>query len=156
MSPGSNMAIWQYKLTFVPEAALRGKFEILPASIPVEMAEDFPWWSDVQPSPELEERIGLMLPETASWCTSMRIWGNEESDDAHVIYADERKEMVTEIGFRLDARGMSSDLIRGVCALAAELRCVLVTREYEILLPDESMLMSALQDQPQGDSSRTQ
>jgi len=138
------MAIWQYRLTLIPESVLLTKYEILPLAIPMELAEEFRWWSGNQPATGFEQQIGLILPETKSWSTSMRMWGQEESDDAHIIYSDERKDTVEEIGFRLDANKISPDLVHRICVLSRQLRCVLMTAEYEILAADEAMVLAAL------------
>jgi hypothetical protein len=63
-------------------------------------------------------------------------------DDAYVCYVDESKATVEEVSFRVDARAISPNLLRGICMLARDLRCVLMTSEYEILAPDESMLFT--------------
>ena len=73
----------------------------------------------------------------------MGMWGQEESDDACVAYSDERKDTVEEIGFRLDANKASPQLVHQICLLARQLRCVLMTAEYEILIPDEAMVLAA-------------
>jgi len=73
----------------------------------------------------------------------MRMWGQEESDDAYVAYSDDRKDTVEEIGFRLDANKAAPELVHRICLLARQLRCVFMTAEYEILLPDEAMVLAA-------------
>lgn len=106
------MAVWQFRLTPIPESVLLSKYEILPLAIPMEIAEDLGWWSDSQPLTGLEEQISLILPEAKSWSTSMRMWGHEQSDDAHVVYSNDRKDTVEEIGFRLDADKISPLMAR--------------------------------------------
>ena len=138
------MAIWQYRLRLIPESALLTKYEILPLAIPMELAEEFRWWSSNQPASGFEQQISLILPEAKSWSTSMRMWGQGESDDAHVIYSDERKDTIEEIGFRLDANKISPDLIHRICVLTRQLRCVLMTGDYKILVADEAMVLAAL------------
>ena len=138
------MAIWQYRLTLIPESVLRTKYEILPLAIPMELAEEFDWWSSSQPPTGFEHQISVILPEVESWSTSMRMWGQEESDDAHVIYSDDRKDTVREIGIRLDANKISPELVGRICMLARQLRCVLMTADYELLLPDEAMVLAAV------------
>ena len=138
------MAIWQFRLTLIPERVLLNKFEVLPLVIRQELAEDFPWWSEVQPPSGFEERIDGMLPELTSWSTSMRMWGQKHGNDAYVCYADETKNKTVEIAFRLDARDISQELVRGICTFASELGCVLMTSEYELLAADEAMVLQAL------------
>ena len=110
----------------------------------MELSEEFCWWSDNQPATGFEQQISLILPEAKSWSESVRIWGQEESDDAHVIYSDESKSTVQEIGFRLDANKISPELIRQICVLARQVGCVLMTAEYEILAADETMVLAAV------------
>jgi len=138
------MAIWQYRLTLIPESVLLTKYEILPLTIPMELAEEFGWWSATQPVTGFEQQISLILPEAKSWSTSMRMWGQEESDGAYVAYLDDRKDTVEEIAFRLDATKVSPELLRRICLLARELRCVLMTARYEILAADEAMVFAAV------------
>jgi hypothetical protein len=137
------MAIWQFRLTFVPETVLLGKYEILPSTIPMEFAEGHKW-SNVQPPFGFEREIDMLLPRMDSWSTSMRMWGQKHGDDACVIYVDENQKTVEEISFRVDARAISPDLVRHICVLAKQLGCVLMTADYDILLPDESMVLSAI------------
>jgi hypothetical protein len=138
------MAIWQYRLTLIPESVLLRNYEILPPAIAMELAEESDWWSDSQPATGFDQQISLILPEAKPWSTSMRVWGQEEGDDAHVVYSDDTKETVREIGFRLDANKISPELIRRICLLARQLRCVLMTADYELLVPDEAMVVAAV------------
>jgi hypothetical protein len=138
------MAIWQYRLTLIPEGVLLKMYEVPPLTIPMEVAEDFSWWSDVQPPTGFEQKIDLILPETESWSTSMRMWGYKHGNDAYVCYVDDTKQNIEEISFRIDARSLSPELVREICVLAGRLQCVLLTSEYEILAPDESMVLTAI------------
>ena len=138
------MAIWQYRLILLPEAVLLRKYEILPGTIQTELAEDFPWWSDVQPRAGFEKQIDLILPPAASWSESMRMWGQNSGDDAYVIYTDETMKVVEEISFRINASKISQELVKDICEIARNLKCVFLTSEYEILAPDESMVLENL------------
>jgi hypothetical protein len=139
------MAIWQFRVIFLPEQVLLRKHEVLPPAISQELAEDFSWWADVQPPTGFEDQIDLILPKMDSWSPSLRMWGQKHRDEAHVIYVDESKTKVEEIAFRIDANAISPELVRQVCVLARQLGCVLLTAEYQILLPDESMVMTTIQ-----------
>lgn len=136
------MAIWQYRLILLPEGVLLHHYDVLPLTIPMTLAEEFAWWSDVQPATGLEGKIDLILPPMESWSESMRMWGQKHGDDGYVVYANKDKKVVEEIAFRIDARTISRELVRRICRLAADLRCVLLTSEYEILAPDESMVLA--------------
>jgi hypothetical protein len=139
------MAVWQFRLILLPEKVLLSKYEIVPPAIPQELAEDFSWWADVQPPTGFEDQIDLILPRRASWSTSGLMWGHEDRDDAHVFYVDETKSKVVEIAFRMDASSISSELIKKICSLARQLGCVLMTVDYEILVPEESMVLATIQ-----------
>ena len=110
----------------------------------MEQAEEIGWWSGNQPATGFEKQISLVLPEAKSWSTSIRMWGHEESDDAHVIYSDDTKNTVEEIVFRLDANKISPELVRRICLLAQQLGCALLTTEYEILAANETMVLAAV------------
>jgi hypothetical protein len=138
------MAIWQYRLIFLPEKVLLKKYDLLPPSIPMELAVDFPWWSDIQPPSGFERQIDVILPKMDSWSTDMRMWGQKHGNDACVCYVDESMKVVEEISFRIDTRAISPELVRHICTLARQLECVLLTSEDEILLPDESMVLTAI------------
>jgi len=73
------------------------------------------------------------------------MWGKQDGDDAYVCYTDENKNAIEEIAFRVDARKISLELVHQICVLARELECVLMTPEYDILVPDESSLARAIQ-----------
>ncbi len=139
------MTVWQFRVIFLPEKVLLSKYDVLPPVIPQEQAEDFSWWADVQPPAGFEDQINLILPERASWSTSMRMWGQEDGNDAYVCYIDESKSKVEEIAFRIDANAISPELIKQICILAGQSGCVLMTADYEILVPDESMVLATIQ-----------
>ena len=139
------MGVWQFRVIFLPESVLLSKYDVLPPAIPQELAEDFSWWADVQPPTGFEDQIDRILPKMDSWSTSQRMWGQKHRDDAHVLYVDESKSKVEEIAFRIDANAISPELIRQICILARQLGCVLLTADYEILLPDESMVLATIQ-----------
>jgi hypothetical protein len=139
------MAVWQFRVIFLPERLLLSKYEVLPPALHQELAEDFSWWADVQPPAGFEDQIDLILPQMASWSTSQRMWGQKHRDDAYVLYADDSKSKVVEIAFRIDANAISPELVKQICILARQLECVLMTADYEILVPDESMVLATIQ-----------
>ena len=139
------MAIWQFGVILIPESAILAEFEALPASIPMQMTDQL-WWSRQQPPQGFEKQIDLILSETKSWSEEMRIWGSESGNDAHVCYTDGEKKIVEEIAFRLDAREISLDFVRRICTLAAQLSCVLLTADSEVLQPLESEMLAAIRN----------
>jgi hypothetical protein len=143
------MAIWQVPFILIPEKVLLAKYEVLPPAIPMELAEDYGWWSSVQPPEGFERKIDLILPQMASWSNSIRMWGQKHGNDACVCYSDESKTKVEEISVRVDARSISTELVHSICDLAKWLRSVLMTADYEILVPDDSMVLTSI-DQSRG------
>ena len=107
---------------------------------------DHLWWSRQQPPQGFEKQIDLVLSQIKPWSEAMRIWVSESGNDAHVCYTDGEKAVVEEIAFRLDARDISLDLIRMICTLAAELSCVLLTADSEVLRPIESVVLAAVRN----------
>jgi len=73
------------------------------------------------------------------------MWGQEDGNDAYVCYIDESKSKVEEIAFRIDANAISPELIKQICILAGQSGCVLMTADYEIVVPDESMVLATIQ-----------
>ena len=72
------------------------------------------------------------------------MWVEEDGNDAYVIYTDEVKKTVEEIGFRVDARSAHTNFVHQICEFANRLGCVLITANYEVLLPNESMVLGAI------------
>ena len=139
------MAIWQFGFILIPKSAILAECEALPASIPMEMTDHL-WWSKQQPPQGFEKQIDLILSQTKSWSEDMRMWGSESGNDAHVWYTDGEKKVVEEIAFRLDARDIPLGLIRMICTLAAQLSCVLLTADSEVLQPIESEILAAIRN----------
>jgi len=136
------MAIWQFRLDLIPTSALRAKYGSMPVSIPQELAENFSWWTDVQPPAGFEARIDAILPKANSWSESMGIWGDERGDTASACYDNNRK--VEWIGFRVDVRELSLSFVRDICRLSGELECVLLTGAYHLIAPDEQTVLAAI------------
>jgi hypothetical protein len=136
------LAIWQFRLDLIPTSALRAKFHTVPISIPGQLAEDYGWWSEVQPSAGFEKDISSMLPEANSWSEEMLIWGDERGDTAAVCYDLNRK--IEWIGFRIDVGTLSLALVRQLCKFAKDQECMLLTGSYHLIEPDEQAVLAAI------------
>ena len=68
------MAIWQFSLFPIPIESMKTRFEIVPAKLSIDDAEDTPWWLGHQPAKGFEDGIVRMLGESPSWSKSMRNW----------------------------------------------------------------------------------
>lgn len=141
------MSIWKFRLYFIPEQGLFARYETLPFSLPVELAEEYDWWVGNQPPVGFERQIEATLPRMESWSKSARMWGWKEiGGDAQVWYTNDDHTTVEEIQFRIDSRAVSDDLIRLTCELARRLKCVLMTSEYKIVVPDEPIVRRAFRE----------
>jgi hypothetical protein len=72
------------------------------------------------------------------------MWGEKHGDEAYVGYADDSKSEVEEIVFHVDVRAVSSGFVSSICQMARQLGCVLMSADYEIFVPDESMVLTAI------------
>jgi len=136
------MAIWQFRLVLIPEDSLRVSCGSVPTSIAEDLAEDYPWWIIVQPPNGFEGQIDSILPKAVSWSDSMKMWGNKHSDTAWVGYDDVGS--VEFIECQIDVRSYSPGFIKDVCRFAKELKCVLLTKEYDLIKPDELAVSDAI------------
>ena len=137
------MSIWHFKVSPIPEKALRAKYGVLPRVITADLAEDFSLWSAIEPL-KIERLLDSILPEANSWSDSMRIWGDENSDSAWICYTDEKREKVEWVDMRIDVRNLSRPFVVAICMLAKELECVLLTDQHELVPPDEGALLAAI------------
>ncbi|HWG49716.1 MAG TPA: hypothetical protein VN669_08485 [Candidatus Acidoferrales bacterium] len=139
------MAIWQFRLILLSKKPILASFGSPPLILDQAIAEEHCWWSDVQPTLGFEKFIDLILPTSNSWSKSMRLWGDEEGDNAYVCYIDDTKSAVEEIGFRIDVRSHYSDFVDMICTLARQLSCLLMTAEYKVLFPEKDDILREIQ-----------
>jgi hypothetical protein len=137
------MSIWHFKLSLIPEEVLRSKYCVLPSVIASDAAEDSLLWISVEPV-EIEKEIDSILPETNSWSDSMRIWGDEHSDSASICYIDEEKKRLEWVEFRIDVRNLSRSFVGAICKLAKELKCLVLTDQYQLIVPNEVAVFAAI------------
>jgi hypothetical protein len=89
------------------------------------VGEEFPSWSDIHRT--LDRAADRSdPPEMAAWSKSQRMRGQKHRDDAHVL-ADETKNKVEQIDFRIDPSAISLEIVRRVCLLERQIGCVLMT-----------------------------
>jgi hypothetical protein len=139
------MAIWQYRLILLPSKILASREGSLPRNLAPSIAEEFSWWAAYQPPAGFEQKIDAILPQSDSWSTSMRMWGQKHAHEAWVCYEDESHARVEEIGFRIDVRRKLEEYSQAIVNLSSELGCVLLTPEYDIVMPERSAVLAAIQ-----------
>jgi hypothetical protein len=137
------MAIWQFSLDLIPELEIRKEYGLIPISLPREKAEGHPWWEGHQVPTNLEQTLSLLLPEIPSWSPTMRLWGDERGDCASVCY--DQPGHFEWIAFRVDARAVSLPFIQGICRIAMEIGCLLLTGENHLLTPEAGLVMASLE-----------
>lgn len=72
------------------------------------------------------------------------MWGDEDANAASVGYEDETKNAIEWLQFRIDARDVSIDFVRGICDLTGQWKCLLLTRQYHLLRPDTEIVLAAI------------
>jgi hypothetical protein len=58
------MALWQFRMNLIPAQIVCEVYGTVLTSIAMEIAEDFPWWSKVQPPTGFERQIDSILPRS--------------------------------------------------------------------------------------------
>jgi len=135
-----EMAIWQFAFDLMPSSAV-----IINEAVAVRMTQaqldatepDF----SAATIQLLFERLGSILPEKTSWSPSLRIWGDEKTNDVQVFLGEPGIEGVQ---FRLDVANLSMPLVAQICSLAQDTACVLVTRDGAIVRPNGTSLIRAI------------
>lgn len=91
----------------------------------------------------LFDRLGSILPEKKSWSASLRIWGDEKTDDIQVGFDGQN---IEDIRFRLNVADLFLPLVGAICDLSRQFDCVLVTRDGAIIQPNrEAVLRTIMQ-----------
>ncbi|MFK4768988.1 hypothetical protein [Rhizobium sp. ZW T2_16] len=135
-----DMAIWQFAFDLMPSSAaiINGAAAARMTRAQLEAVnQDFS-------SPtimHLFERLNSMMPEKTSWSPSLRIWGDEKTNDVQVVLGEPGIEGVQ---FRLDVANLSMPLVAQICSLAQDTACVLVTRDGAIVRPNGTSLIRAV------------
>ena len=138
------MAIWQFSLFPIPIESMKTRFEIVPAKLSIDDAEDTPWWLGHQPAKGFEDGIVRMLGESPSWSKSMRIWGEERSNSILIGYLTEERLEVEWVEVRIDLSNFSKEFVREVCEWATELGCLAWTKSHEVVRLDYEEVLETI------------
>jgi len=140
------MAIWQCKIDYLPEKAVIEKYGALPVSIPDQDMDAVDWWASHQPPKELCSWSDGLLPESASWSSSLRIWGQEQErgNCVSVFNRSKTQNEVEWIEFRIDAQSLDVSFLSWIVTVAERLNCVLVTQENHVLKAELPLLVAAV------------
>jgi len=126
------MAIWQFVADLVPASA--AKIADVPAA---RMSQDQLDEIDLDFSETETEALfaflATLLPERASWSPTLRIWGDDKTDDIQVGLDGQT---VEDVRFRINVGDLKLPLLGGICALARQFDCCLATPDGAIIQPN--------------------
>lgn len=141
------MALWQFVLDLVPSSAATVD-GVVAARMSRDQLDAIELDFSQATIAAIIEGIGVMLPERQSWAPSLRIWGNEKTDDIQIGFHGATIEYAQ---FRLNVADLSLPLVGGICALARAFDCVFATRSGAIIRPRSEALVRAI---TQSDAAR--
>src|SRR3954467_9065219 len=110
------MALWQFVLEAIPasEARIEGVAAI---RLTREQLDKRMTMLPRIDEPILFAKLEELLPEKASWSARRRIWGDEQTDDVQIRFAEDGIEFVQ---VRFDVSNLSLPLIGGICEIARQ------------------------------------
>jgi hypothetical protein len=135
------MATWQYNLVFVPKRAVDGMGQLRPLNIPHNCEDETNYWREFEDSESLARRFSNIVPESESWSTEIRMWGDEDSNRIDLVYEGER---VVECLIRIDTSNFSHKFLIEVLKVAVEMKLLAWTEEGYIFEPDFKLIESLM------------
>ncbi|WP_437631829.1 hypothetical protein [Sorangium sp. So ce854] len=130
------MAIWQCSFLIVPSAE-RGRE---PQSLS-ERRERGDFWSDSQPSEDMERAALDILGRGASWSSDIDIWGDEASTCLSMIRDEGR---VVEVLFRVDLRVVQKQELARLLDGFQRARVLLIDETAQLHEPTLAAVLQAL------------
>jgi hypothetical protein len=112
------MAVWQFVLDLVPASSAHVA-GVTAARMRREQLDEIRLGFSNADAEVLFARLGTLLPEKKSWSASLRIWGDEKTDDIQVGFDGQ---VIEDIQFRLNVADLSLPLVGGICELARHFR----------------------------------
>jgi hypothetical protein len=131
------MALWQFKFQLVA-ASVAQPHDVEALYLHRDQADS--------PKPQivgldrekLFARLTRLLPEKPAWCSDLRIWGEENTNDVQIWFEGDAIEAIV---VRLDLRNLSLALVDGICAIAREHACVLIRGDGAVIRPTRNALI---------------
>ncbi|MBN1763843.1 MAG: hypothetical protein JW860_01175 [Sedimentisphaerales bacterium] len=113
------MAVWQFKIHFVPREVIINEQGKLPNLISEdEIIQMNPWQGKYLDFGILDE----ILPESSSWSPEIRIWGDNYGDNISVMFEGDKVEWIT---IEIDIRGSYINFASNIISLAKKWDCLL-------------------------------
>lgn len=125
------MAVWQFVLDLIPASAAHVE-GVTAARMSREQLDKIVLVFSNADAELLFTNLSALLPEKKSWSASLRIWGDEKTDDIQVGLIGPS---IEDVQFRLNAAELRLHLIGGICTIARHFDCLLAAREGAIIQP---------------------
>lgn len=143
------MAIWQFRLDWLPASGLERAFGIIPRIVPHDI-EVRDIWKDVHLDPSISETLDQILPRYPSWSSDICMWGSEDSDRIHVIYRDSGHIDIEWIESRIDCRNIDAGYISNICRICRSFEFILMSSNFKILELSTDAVISEIQGSSSG------
>lgn len=134
------MAVWQFVIDLIPASSARVA-GVTAARMSREQLDEIDLRFSDADAEVLFARLGTLLPEKKSWSASLRIWGDEKTDDIQVGFDGHA---IEDVQFRLNVADLCLPLVGGICALARDFDCSLATRDGAIIQPNREAVVRAI------------
>ncbi len=140
-----SMAIWQFVVGLLPREWAERDDNGPEMLYDDEGCNDMSTaWKNNQPVVKLTELISRVLPPTESWSDSLRIWGDQSSNDIQVGYEGDNIEFFI---VRIDTREDTSHMCAKTVELARALDCFLFfPAARSVVAADVAVLSIAVQN----------
>ena len=134
------MAIWNFRVNFVPSDCLIQMYGALPLIITEDEINQLKPWKDKYFDFHLLDDIA---PEGDSWSEDIRVWGNDKTDSISVIYDEEE---IIWVCAKMDLRGRYSQFASQIVEYAQKMDCILHLNNNKCFEAELSVLMSHIRN----------
>lgn len=135
------MAIWHFRIGFVPRVSVLKRYETIPISISEQEIANHEFWAGFEHQVEFESCLLNVGIECASWSNERRCWGEENGSQLVVIYSDGRIEWVSA---KIDVRSVSQDFLSKTIELAMKFDLLLLANETYLFEPELGRMLTHL------------
>lgn len=135
------MAIWQYTAYLIPASAVHAD-GTLPGIVVGNDGFELPPLSYSFTREQFECLAADYLPAAKAWSDEVRIWGDDEKDDLHLVTKNGKP---VEIRVRLDLRGLTIERVGKLLHFAQALQCCFIEgRKLEVFAATEQALFNSI------------
>lgn len=134
------MAAWQFVIDLIPASSARVA-GVTAARMSREQLDEIDLAFSNADAEVLFAKLDSLLPEKKSWSASLRIWGDEKTDDIQVGFDGHS---IDNIQFRLNVADLGLPLVGGICDVARHFDCILATRDGAIIQPSREAVVRTI------------